>query len=139
MQMQMQTSSAFNRDAGGYLVLTPTPVKLQLDDSHLSADSPITIEPPPRSTEFINIPHPSPSRLVISLHPTQLTSYAFGVAASMDLSVLVSTTQLFFSRAAAHSRHALPMTALTISIPGPHLLPIYTLRTTGGTSDLSQQ
>ncbi|KAJ8594586.1 hypothetical protein M405DRAFT_858022 [Rhizopogon salebrosus TDB-379] len=70
----------------------PTPQlwirKPELDDSRLSADSPIAIEPPPRSTEFINIPHPSSSRLVVPLHPTQLTSYAFGVAASMDLSVL---------------------------------------------------
>jgi hypothetical protein len=33
-------------------------------------------------------------RLVISLHPTQLTSYVFAVAASMHLSVLASTTRL---------------------------------------------
>jgi hypothetical protein len=114
-------------DAGGYLVLTLTLVKLQLDDSPLSADSPIAIEPPPQSTEFINIPRPShsmPSRLVVSLHPTQLTSYVLAVAASMYLSVLVSTTRLPFSRAAAHSRRVLLMTALTISIPGPPLLPL---------------
>jgi hypothetical protein len=37
------------RDAGGYLILTPTPAKLQLDDSPLSADSSITIESPPQS------------------------------------------------------------------------------------------
>jgi hypothetical protein len=69
--MHVLASSAFNRDAGGYLVLTPTPVTLQLDDSPLSADSPITIEPPPQSAEIISIPHPShpmPSRLVVSLN-----------------------------------------------------------------------
>ncbi|KAJ8586209.1 hypothetical protein M405DRAFT_367583 [Rhizopogon salebrosus TDB-379] len=70
---------------------------LQLDDSPSFTDSPIAIDPPLQSTEFVNISrpsHPMPSRLVISLHPTQLTSYALAVVASMLLSVLVSITRL---------------------------------------------
>jgi hypothetical protein len=85
-----------HRDAGGYLILTLTPVKLQLDDPALSANSPIATDPPSQSTEFINIPrpsHPMPSRLVVSLHPIQLTSYALAVAALMRLSVLQTETQ----------------------------------------------
>jgi hypothetical protein len=111
-----------HRDAGGYLILTPTPVKLQLDDSPLSADSPIAIDPPPKSTEFINIrrpSHPMPSRLVVSLRHTQLTSYALAVAASMRLSVLVSTTRLPLTNipyvtcpsSASNDEHARPDTS----------------------------
>jgi hypothetical protein len=79
-----------------------------------------------RTSSTINRVHQytSPLALPPGCHPTQFTSYAFGVAASMDLSVLVSTTRLLFSRAAAHIRHALPMTTPTISIPGPPLLPL---------------
>src|ERR1700709_923839 len=90
--MYLPASSAFNRDAGGYLALTPTPIKLQLDDSPLSVDSPITIEPPPQLAELIDIPrpsHPMPSSLVVSLYPTHLTLYALAM-----LSVLASTTRL---------------------------------------------
>ena len=90
--MYLPASSAFNRDAGGYLALTPTPIKLQLDDSPLSVDSPITIEPPPQLAELIDIPrpsHPMPSSLVVSLYPTHLTLYALTM-----LSVLASTTRL---------------------------------------------
>src|ERR1700709_2317483 len=66
-----------HRDAGGYIVLTPTPVELQLDDSHSSADSPTstTVNRVHQYTSSLALP---PGCLRLTPHSTHIVCLRCG-------------------------------------------------------------